>query len=615
MPALTAQQLFQPTPSGVGPYGQQTGTAASDTWLGTMLTEAAVVGLPTTSWQPGAPERTILAIEAVTFASSDVNVSIMAQGGFLQSAASGTVTYTATDGTVLTQPVTPDPSNAAQNPTGALGWLDLLGQNVYDCTRLAASYASGPLAIVNLKGSSVGPYVAGGYHVANVGTGATYNNPASLTIPSSVIAGSGGIVSGVSPGLVFSIITTAAAHGLSAGQVVYLLIPTTSGITGLTGVFAIVTATTSTTFAVSASSSGAYVSGGNVYLCTVATMQADVAGTGSNAGPGTVTTTVTQNAGVACSNVLGWSGSNWESNTAYASRCQLSLALASPNGPSQSYVYYAESAQQILSTGVLPRGGSWPVYNLTNGPVVATEFSSPASGIVTTAVGSATPASGILGGNVTPGVSQLLVSGVSNANPAVVTTSGPTTLSAGGSMTVTISGVLGTAGVNGTFLGTYVGANSFSIPVNTTSAGTYTGGGSIEGGDLGQIDALIQANVVPDDVTAITVSALALPISIVATVVVPQAYVAAYSLAVNAQLAAQINSYAIGGNAPDYEVAYDDIVGALEEAGVLSLGQPSYVRLVQSLSLNGLATGVGVAFPGSLYQAILGVPSISVLGV
>jgi hypothetical protein len=182
-------------------------------------------------------------------------------------------------------------------------------------------------------------------------------------------------------------------------------------------------------------------------------------------------------------------------------------------------------------------------------------------------------------------------------------------------MTATISGILGMVGVNGTFVATYVSAGSFSIPVDTTAAGAYAGGGSIEGGDLGQIDALIQANVVPDDTTAVTVSALALPIGIIATVVVPQAYVAAYSLAVNAQLQAQIKSYAIGGNAPDYEVAYDDIVGALQEAGVLVLGQASYVRQVQSLSINGQAPGVGVAFPGSLYQAILTPPTISVLGV
>ena len=121
--------------------------------------------------------------------------------------------------------------------------------------------------------------------------------------------------------------------------------------------------------------------------------------------------------------------------------------------------------------------------------------------------------------------------------------------------------------------------------------------------------------MVPDDTTAVTVSALALPVNIVATVIVPQANVALYQQAVGPQLSTQIASYAIGGNSPDFEVAYDDIVGALEEAGVLALGQASYVRQVQALTLNGQANGVGVAFPSNTYQAVLGTVSVSVLGV
>ena len=78
---LSAAQLFIPAPSGVGPFGNVPGVPQSGTWLAVMLTIAQQVQLPTTSWQSGAPERTILAIEAVTFAQSDVNISIMATGG------------------------------------------------------------------------------------------------------------------------------------------------------------------------------------------------------------------------------------------------------------------------------------------------------------------------------------------------------------------------------------------------------------------------------------------------------------------------------------------------------------------------------------------------------
>jgi hypothetical protein len=620
VPQLTTAGLFQPAPSGVGPYYNGVATVPlvppSGSWLAIMLNLANQVQLPTTSWQPGAPERTIFAVEAVCFSQSDANISTQAQGGFLQTAATGTVTYTTVNGTTVTVPVTPDPSNTAQNPTGAPGWLDLLSVNQYDVERLAATPATGPLAIANLGGSTVGPYSVGTYHVENVQTGATYSNPSALSIPTSVISGTGGVVTGVSPGMTTSVITTQSAHGLTAGVSVYLAIPTTSGINGLSGVFAIVTAATTSTFQVAVGSSGTWTAGGNVYLCTVATMQADLVGLGSNAGPGQVSVAVTQNANVYVDNILGWSGSNWETNQSLLNRCILSLAARSPNGAAQAYVYFAETAQQLLAAAT-------PSYSLTNGPVTASAYGNPQTGVETVVVASTTPNSIVLGQPVTPGCVQLPITGVSNALPAVITCAAATSLGPGQSMTVTISGVLGTGGVVGTFLGTYVGADSFSIPVNTTSTGSYTGGGTVEGGDLGQIDALIQQNVTPDNTTSITTSALAFPLTVVATVVVPAVYVTAYQLAVQIQLAAQIASYPVGGSSetdPTYSIPWDDILAALEEAGVVALGQPSYVRAVQSLSVSGnsmtvTSSGTGVPFPSSAYQALLAPASISVVGV
>ena len=626
---LSTQDLFTPMPSGVGPFGQVPVNPGSATWLGTMLTIAAQVQLPTTSWQSGAPERTIFAVQAVTFQQSDVNVSLMAQGGFLQSAASGSVTFTTVQGVTVTVPVTPDPSNSSQNPTGALGYLDLLSQNVYAVTRLDAQQAIGPLALVNLSASSIGPYAAGTYHVANTQTGATYNNPSSLTIPTSTIAGSGGQINGVSPGFSSTIVSTVSAHGLLAGQVVYLVLPVVTGITIFPGNatpgsgFATVTAVTATTFEVQVGSSGTYVSGGTAYLPTVATMQADVAGIVGNAGPFTVTTNVTQNAGVFISNVVGWSGSNWESNTALMNRCVLSLANRSPNGPSQAYVYFAETASQILAQQVAPWNAppytNNPPYTLTNGPCQATEFANPQTGIVTTMVASATPVSTVYGANVTPGCAQLAITGVSNASPCVISCGGAHGLTSGMNATLSFPPGAGAAALisalTGSFVVTVTSATSFSIAVNTTSLGAWVAGGEVEGGDLGAIDELLQSYVVPDGITAVTQSAQALPVQPVATVIVPQAYVAAYRLAVGVQLAAQFASYSIGGDAPSYAVAYDDIVGALEEAGVLAVGQASYVRQVQSLSLNGLGAGVGVPFPSTSFQAVLNNPLITVLGV
>ena len=108
-----------------------------------------------------------------------------------------------------------------------------------------------------------------------------------------------------------------------------------------------------------------------------------------------------------------------------------------------------------------------------------------------------------------------------------------------------------------------------------------------------------------------------------ATVVVPAAYVQTYRAAVQAQLQAQLATYAMGGNAdsvPPNSVPWDDILGALEEAGVLTVGQPSFVLAVQSLSVSGNATtvtasGTGIGYPSNQYQAILAVSTVNVVGV
>jgi hypothetical protein len=618
---LTVNQLFAPAPSGVGPYGIVGGAVVgavpqvpgAGTWLSMQLGIAATVQLPTSSWQPGDPERTILATESVCFALSDANISAMAQGGFLQSAASGTVTYTDPQGATTTIPVTPDPSNAAQNPTGAPGYEDLLAANVYEVTRLQATPASGPLAIAKLSGGTIA-YAAGAYHVENTLTGATYHNPASITIAGTAPPGAGGGVVGVTPGLSSTIITTASAPGFTPGQSVYLNIPQTSGVSGLAGVFAVVTAAfpLSSSFQVALGSSGTFTSGGNVYLCTVATMTADVVGTAGNASPGATTTAVSQNANVFVGNPGAWSGANWESNAALAYRCQLSLAARSPNGAAAAYVYFALSAYQLLQNAT-------PSYTLTNGPVRASNFSTPATGVVTTVVGSASPASTTLGAAVTPGCSQLPIASVTLGNPTIIGCAGPTGLPAGQS-TVTISGALGVNGtINGTFLATYTGADGFSIPIDTTGLPAWSGGGTVEGSDLGAIDALLQQNVVPDNTSARTVSALAQPIQVTATVIVPQAYVAAYQLASVTQLGAQVASYPFGGNAADgFSVPYLDIVGALELAGLPNpaapaLGQASYAE-VQSLSINGQGANVGQPFAGNTYMAVLVNPLVTVVG-
>jgi hypothetical protein len=596
---ITVQDLFTPAVSGVG-TNQAVPPAGS--WLAVMLTIANDVQLPTTSWQSGAPELSILSVEAISFSQSDANVSIMAQGGFLDSAASGSVTYALADGTLTTVPVTPDPSNASQNPTGALGWLDLNAQSVYGVTRLAQSYASGPLAIANTTGGTL-TYTTGSYRVGNTSTGATYANESPISAPSSLIPGTGGQIAAILVGTAYTTITTTSAHGLSPNQVVYLLLPASSGVTMQALFGAVTSVPSSTQFTIGVGSTGAYTTGGIVYLCTLATMIADAPGIGSNAAPNTVTTAITQTTGVLVSNVVPWAGANWESNTAYVTRTRNSLAAASPNGPSQAYVYFAETAAQLLAAQT-------PPYVLTNGPVSATETANPATGLVTTVVASSTPASTTLGQAVTPGCAQLAIAGATNANPIVITTAGNHGMISGNS--ATISGVLGNVAANGGFIVTVLSPTTFSIPV--AGSGAYTVGGQVEGGDLGAIDALIQKYVVPDGIAgALTVSALAFPITVIGTVTVPRAYVSIYTLAYQAALQTFLASLDIGGDSPVFTVEYDGIIGALEDAGVLVLNTASYVISIQNLTVNGGVTNV--PFPTSQYQSVLAsASSITVVG-
>jgi len=426
-------------------------------------------------------------------------------------------------------------------------------------------------------------------------------------VPPGVIAGGGGIVNAVTPGPVFTTIGTANPHGLSVGQAVYVVVPATSNINGLNGVFGVVTSAGINSFTIAVQSSGSYTSGGQVYLCTLVNMQADALGIGSNAEVGGVSLAITQAPNVYITNVTVWSGSNWESNLSYAARCQLSLAAASPNGPSQAGVYFAKTAVQLLAAET-------PAVVLTNGPVIANTYSNPVTGVVTTVVASATPVSTTLGAAVTPGSAQNLVTAATNANPIAVTTASPHGMP-GTSGAVTISGVLGNQAANGSWTATITGPSSFTIP--SVGSGAYTGGGSVEAGDLGQIDNLLQQNVVPDGIVqSITVSALALPITVLGTVVVPAAYVASYRSAVLPAIQAYLSSLPLGGLFPTetVPVAYDEIIASLGAAGIFVFGQQSVVRSYQGVTLNGGTADV--AFPSSNYQALMALAtSIAVVGV
>jgi len=562
--------------------------ATADEWLATELSNAETLELKTTSWQSGGMARTILSIMSNIFAQGDGIISIMAHGGFLDFAANGQVTFTAANGQTVTQKVTPDPSIASENPNGTPGWLDLLASSVYNVTRIGATYASNVLAIVNRTSNTYGPFAVGTYHVTNPSSDIGYSNSNLLTINPKTIVGTSVIGATNSAPI---IITTSAVHGLTGTEIVY--ISDVLGNTAANGFWSI-SVLSPTTFALNGSTgNGSFTSGGTVNICTTSIFQADIKGPTGTSATGGITETVTVLSGVSVFNIQSFVGSNWENNQAVANRCRLKLQSISPNGPKGAYSFFALSADQFLSVETPPVQLSTPATRVL-------EQLSPTTGVLTTVVANA-------GGSVS-GVSNLPISNATNATPIVITTTSPHGLATGDFASIT--GVIGNTGSNGTWIITKIGASTFSLN-NSVGNAAYASGGVVEGGDLGQIDKVIQQHCVPDNVTAITVSANGFNAAIIATVEVPQANVSIYTAAVQTALALYFASLPIGG--VDGFVEYENIIGVLFAAGSLN-GQASYVRKISGLTLNGVAADL--AYPSSVSVASLSpTPAITVIGV
>lgn len=573
MTTLTIDELFTP--------------ATSSEWLATELANAATLELKTTAWQSGGMARTIFAVMSNMFAQQDGVVSLIAQGGFLDFAASGSVTYTAANGETVTQKVTPDPSVAGENPDGTPGWLDLLASSSYNVTRIGAAYASGTLYLANSTSTIYGPYDVGTYHVSNPTSQAGYSNTESLTIgPSNYVGTAITAASNTAP----IVITTSAAHGLAGTETVYI-----EGVLGNLAAngFWNISVLTTTTFSLTGSSgTGAWTSGGTVNVCSSGTFAADVAGPTSTSATGTITEPVTVLSGVTCDNLSSFVGTDWESNSALAARCRLKLQALSPGGPSGSYEYFALTANELLAEEDPPVALSAAITRVSTS-------SSPTTGIVTTTVANA-------GGDVS-GISNLAVTGATNASPIVITTA-THGLSTGDY--VTITGVTGNTAANGTWTITVLSGTTFSLDSSAGNA-AYGSGGIVQGGDLGQVDKIIQANCVPDDVTAVTQSATAQAFAIVASVEVPQANVSIYTSAVQVALAAYFAALPIGGISGALQ--YNDIIGVLFGAGVIG-GSASVVKRITACTVN--ATSANVAYTSSAHVAELTpTPVITVTGV
>ena len=558
MSLFSVFNLFTPAPA---TPQQVSATNPGTDWLTKSLQVAARLQLQVTDWNSGGVARTIMTIVAWMLSTEDALVSGMAQGGFLDFAATGTVTYVdPTDGvTVIVVPVTVDPST---NPGAAPGWLDILADSGYDCQRIQAAGGANPIVITN-TGSSSQTYAAGTYHVTNPSNGLSYSNQTSLTISAASIAGTSiTSVSNTSP----EIVTTASAHGLSTGAYVYV-----GGVsTGVNGTYQ-VTVTGANTFLLNGSVAlGGFGAGGFVYVGQSVQFEADIAGPGTSV-IGSINQAVTVLPGVQVSNLVALVGTAAESNVALAQRCRDRLASLSPDGPSGAYSYFAKTAYQTVNA-ITPGAISAPITRVLVAPNQVT-------GVVQLVVANAS-------GPVT-GAVELLVTGATNANPIVVSTAAPHGLASG--QVATVSGVQGNPSANGTWTVTFISANSFSIPV--AGDGAYTSGGVVEGGDLGQLDQFIQQQCVPDSVTEQTISATSTPVTCSGTIYVAASYAAQAVAAVEAALATYQLNFPVGGVTLPGEgtniAPYDEILGVAEAS-------LSAIDNIANFKLNGGTSDVAV---------------------
>lgn len=599
---LTIGQLFVPLASGVV-EGVTPTTVQPGTWLANVLALSASQSppLPATQWQSGGIAWTEFLVWSSTLTLSDANISLIAQGGLLDFAATGSVSYTNPQGVVITIPVTPDPSDPSQNPTGAIGWLDVFADNYGIGTgnadgRIKATNAVGNEYLVNTSGTSFGTFVAGNFHVANAVTGATYTNTAGFAFTPSSVAGTS--VTAVTYGANVSI-HTSAPHGLTLNQVVYV-----SGVTGLSSNWAQVTPTTANDFTMTGVlGSGVYTgTAGRVWIPITVPFIADLTGPGSNAAPGAITQTITSVPGAFVTNLANaWSGQPYETNVQLAARCRATLQSWSPNGASGAYFVAAITASAILAAQTPPKALTQAITRVL---VTASKVTGANSVIVANS------------GGAVPGVANLLVTGATNASPivcAVPTTAGLTT-----GMVGTVSGVQGNSAANGYWTFTVVDGTHVSLN-GSTGNGAYLRGGVVEAGDLGLVDSVEQSRATPNAVTTVTTSAQNLVVNVVATVFVPSAFVSDY---VNAPsqpkgavaLASLFPLLPIGGTVlPGTSqgiVDYSQISALLFESGQ-SAGQV-YTDSVQNLTLNGIGASLPV---GGSQVPVLGSVALTVVPV
>lgn len=595
-------------------------------WLAQTLADGQTQGLTSTSWQSGDPILTVLAVLSEELAKEDAyGVSLRAQGGFLDFAATGTVTFTddlVQPPTTLVLPVTPDPSIPAQNPTGAPGLLDTLASSVYDVKRARASSASGPIYIANTSGASLGTFVPGTFHIQNFRSGATYTNQAGFTLSASAVVGTS--VSNATATTPVAV-TTTSNHGLTTGAVVFV-----QSLGVASDGFYAVTVTGLTTFTISTIGAGFFPGvtppGPGIFTPQIVTFAADQIGPVGNAGVGDINQLITAAPKCFCGNLQTFSGAPWQSNASLAAVCRAKLATLTPNGPAGAYQFWALAAYLVLSGQVvfppsppailsalaayLTAAGqpalASPIpatLTLDGGPITRTLVGlNPASGAVTVTVANA--------GGAVGGCFQKLITAVTATSPIQVTAAAHGLITGDWAQ---VNGVQGTVGANGQFQITRVDANNITLN-GSTGVGAYTSGGLLNGGDIYAVGAVVQEFATPNAVSSNVVSAGNIAVVVAATVYVPAAFTGDYTTKMTAAITAYFTSFPIGGLNVDGQsnvLPIGAVEGILFGAGQ-SNGIP-YTLSVSSVTLNGTPNDVVLGATG---VAVLGtLAGISVVGV
>jgi hypothetical protein len=300
------------------------------------------------------------------------------------------------------------------------------------------------------------------------------------------------------------------------------------------------------------------------------TFAADVAGLASTAAAGTITYLVTSAGNVTVTNATPLVGANAQSNASLVSACQAKFASRSPNGPGQAYYFFATSAATLIAALTAP-GSTLPgAFATVPGTAITMSAITQAivtvnkpTGVVTTTVANAN--------GVVPGATNLTVIGATNATPIVIQTSAAHGLTTG--QWAIVSGVIGNGAANVAALVTFVDTTHFSLQ-GTVGNGGYVSGGVVEGGDLGMCDYIIQANCVPDGVTAITQSATLQNPNVTVTVYVPNAYASTIAALVQTQLTEYFANSPIGGytdpnGAYTNVIPIDAVIGQVFAAGIV----------------------------------------------